>query len=306
MTCIPIAMFAQVTSTLEEVPHRFPFGGPDHLAFVHVLYGPIRGHLARQVAHDRVHTDRNPSFCVRAEGARLHARINGRPLALPIIPDAVTAVHPTALPTIRPRDVRVHQRERAFEIASVERPIAATQQRFDIDLGNHVHALLSSQRGLSSMQWRAGRNRINVYDGTMSPRNTAALRSANSAKVVGRMPNAMCVLGSTTASPVAPFLRSRACTSSASLANEVAMSGSAFAARFTSLVGEPAMHYVARWRMHVAVRWLKEDDVPLAEVAGRLGYESEAAFRRTFKRVIGFSPGAVRRTTAAASSRSNW
>ena len=91
-----------------------------------------------------------------------------------------------------------------------------------------------------------------------------------------------------------------------SLANEVAMSRSAFAARFTSLVGEPAMHYVARWRMNVAVTWLKEDDVPLAEVAGRLGYESEAAFRRTFKRVIGSSPGAVRRTTAAPSSRSNW
>jgi AraC-like DNA-binding protein len=91
-----------------------------------------------------------------------------------------------------------------------------------------------------------------------------------------------------------------------SLASEVAMSRSAFAARFTSLVGEPAMHYVARWRMNVAVTWLKEDDVPLAEVAGRLGYESEAAFRRTFKRVIGVSPGAVRRMTAAASSRSNW
>jgi AraC-like DNA-binding protein len=91
-----------------------------------------------------------------------------------------------------------------------------------------------------------------------------------------------------------------------SLANEVAMSRSAFAARFTSFVGEPAMHHVARWRMNVAVTWLKEDDVPLAEVAGPLGYESEAAFRRTFKRVIGFSPGAVRRTTAAASLRSNW
>ncbi len=89
-----------------------------------------------------------------------------------------------------------------------------------------------------------------------------------------------------------------------SLANEVAMSRSAFAARFTSLVGEPAMHYVARWRMNVALTWLKEDDVPLAEVAGRLGYESEAAFSRTFKRVIGFSPGAVRRTAAIASSPS--
>ena len=58
-----------------------------------------------------------------------------------------------------------------------------------------------------------------------------------------------------------------------SLANEVAMSRSAFTARFTSLVGEPVMHYVARWRMNVALTWLKADNVPLAEVAGRLGYE---------------------------------
>ena len=85
-----------------------------------------------------------------------------------------------------------------------------------------------------------------------------------------------------------------------SLASEVAMSRSAFTARFTSLVGEPVMHYVARWRMNLALTWLKEDDVPLAELAGRLGYESEAAFRRTFKRVVGVSPGAVRRRTAAA------
>src|SRR5262245_39267723 len=87
-----------------------------------------------------------------------------------------------------------------------------------------------------------------------------------------------------------------------SLANEVAMSRSAFAARFTSLVGEPAMHYVARWRMNLALTWLKEDDVPLAEVAGRLGYESEAAFSRTFKRFIGRSPGAVRRPAATVSA----
>jgi AraC-like DNA-binding protein len=85
-----------------------------------------------------------------------------------------------------------------------------------------------------------------------------------------------------------------------SLATEVAMSRSAFTARFTALVGEPVMHYVARWRMNVALTWLKEDTVPLAQVAGRLGYESEAAFRRTFKRVIGFSPGAVRRRAIAS------
>ena len=82
----------------------------------------------------------------------------------------------------------------------------------------------------------------------------------------------------------------------ASLANEVAMSRSAFAARFTELLGEPAMHYVARWRMHVAVTWLQEDDAPLSELASRLGYDSEAAFSRAFKRFLGFPPGAVRRT----------
>jgi len=84
------------------------------------------------------------------------------------------------------------------------------------------------------------------------------------------------------------------------LAAEVAMSRSAFAARFTELVGEPAMHYVARWRMHVALTWLKEDDARLADLAGRLGYQSEAAFSRAFKRFIGVSPGAARRNADAA------
>ena len=82
----------------------------------------------------------------------------------------------------------------------------------------------------------------------------------------------------------------------ASLAEEVAMSRSAFAARFTELVGEPAMHYVGRWRMHVALTWLKEGDAPLSDLAARLGYQSEAAFSRAFKRFMGFSPGAARRT----------
>lgn len=80
-----------------------------------------------------------------------------------------------------------------------------------------------------------------------------------------------------------------------SIASEVAMSRSAFAARFTELVGEPAMHYVARWRMFLALSWLKEEDVSVAEIASRLGYNSEAAFSRAFKRFIGISPGATRR-----------
>ena len=81
----------------------------------------------------------------------------------------------------------------------------------------------------------------------------------------------------------------------ASLAAEAAMSRSAFAARFTELVGESAMHYVTRWRMHLALTWLKEDSAPLSAFASRFGYESEAAFSRAFKRALGFSPGSVRR-----------
>jgi AraC-like DNA-binding protein len=81
-----------------------------------------------------------------------------------------------------------------------------------------------------------------------------------------------------------------------SLAAEAMMSRSAFAARFTELVGEPAMHYVTRWRMHTALTWLKEDDAPVADLSRRLGYESEAAFSRAFQRYAGISPGAARRS----------
>lgn len=82
----------------------------------------------------------------------------------------------------------------------------------------------------------------------------------------------------------------------AALADELSMSRSAFAARFTELVDEPAMQYVTRWRMYLAREWLREDGVTVASLAGRLGYQSEAAFSRAFKRVVGVSPGAVRRS----------
>lgn len=80
-----------------------------------------------------------------------------------------------------------------------------------------------------------------------------------------------------------------------SLAGELAMSRSAFAARFTELVGEPAMQYVTTWRMHVAQAALQDGDATVAQLGATLGYHSEAAFARAFKRVIGTSPGAVRR-----------
>ena len=84
----------------------------------------------------------------------------------------------------------------------------------------------------------------------------------------------------------------------ASLAWEVSMSRSALAARFTALVGEPVMQYVTRWRMYLALSALREEEVTVAGLASRLGYRSEAAFSRAFKRVVGVPPGAVRRSAA--------
>jgi AraC-like DNA-binding protein len=80
-----------------------------------------------------------------------------------------------------------------------------------------------------------------------------------------------------------------------SLAREVGMSRSAFSARFTDLVGEPAMRYLTQWRMRLARAHLRETSEPLSVVAERLGYQSEAGFCRAFKRVFGAPPGSVRR-----------
>ncbi len=80
----------------------------------------------------------------------------------------------------------------------------------------------------------------------------------------------------------------------ASLAAEVAMSRSAFSARFSELVGQSAMQYVTGWRMNLAVDMLREDRMTIAAVAVKLGYQSEAAFSRAFKRVTGQSPSAAR------------
>ncbi len=85
-----------------------------------------------------------------------------------------------------------------------------------------------------------------------------------------------------------------------SLAYEAGLSRSAFSARFTSRVGESVMHYVTRWKMSVAETWLKEGEFSLAELADRIGYQSEAAFNRTFKRFIGVTPGKVKRGSIPA------
>ncbi|MGY1717123.1 AraC family transcriptional regulator [Geodermatophilus sp. SYSU D01106] len=73
------------------------------------------------------------------------------------------------------------------------------------------------------------------------------------------------------------------------LAREARMSRSSFAARFTELAGEPVMRYLARWRMHLATVALAEG-AQVGQLAGRLGYESEAAFSRAYKRIVGVPP----------------
>jgi AraC-like DNA-binding protein len=79
-----------------------------------------------------------------------------------------------------------------------------------------------------------------------------------------------------------------------SLAKEAALSRSAFAARFSDLVGEAPMAFVTRWRMHLASAWLRDAGMAVSHVARKLGYGSEAAFNRAFKRVVGVPPGALK------------
>jgi AraC-like DNA-binding protein len=81
-----------------------------------------------------------------------------------------------------------------------------------------------------------------------------------------------------------------------SLASKVAMSRSAFASRFMRLVGEPPLSYVTRWRMQKAANMLRDGKQTLAAVAAQVGYDSEAAFSKAFKRAVGSAPGAYRRS----------
>lgn len=79
------------------------------------------------------------------------------------------------------------------------------------------------------------------------------------------------------------------------LADAAALSRSAFSARFTELVGEPPLTYLTRWRMLRATRLLK-NEVGIETIAEQLGYESEAAFRKAFKRELGVPPAQYRKS----------
>lgn len=79
-----------------------------------------------------------------------------------------------------------------------------------------------------------------------------------------------------------------------SLAQQAAMSRAAFAKRFADLVGEPPLAYVTRWRMDLAAKFLRESREPVARIAGKVGYLSETAFAKAFRRRRKMPPGAYR------------
>jgi len=79
------------------------------------------------------------------------------------------------------------------------------------------------------------------------------------------------------------------------LASVAGMSRSAFALRFKEVVGETPLDYLTRWRVYRAAVLLKEGDRKLTEIANAVGYDSDGSFNKTFKRIVGVTPGEYRR-----------
>ena len=121
---------------------------------------------------------------------------------------------------------------------------------------------------------------IRRYIETLPPAHTGWLAGLRD-PVVGQ------ALATLHGDPVAPWTVE-------SLAKAVAVSRSVLAERFAEMVGQPPMQYLALWRMQLASRRLLDGE-PLAEVAAAVGYESEAAFSRAFKKLVGESPATWRR-----------
>jgi len=83
------------------------------------------------------------------------------------------------------------------------------------------------------------------------------------------------------------------------LSREAGLSRSSLHERFVELIGQPPMQYLTQWRMQVATGMLRDTGAKVIEVAMNVGYESEAAFSRAFKRVVGSSPATWRRSQRA-------
>ena len=89
----------------------------------------------------------------------------------------------------------------------------------------------------------------------------------------------------------------------ADLADQVGISRSALIERFTRYLSEPPMAYLIRWRLQLAARSLEKTSRSVAEIAADVGYESEAAFNRAFKRELGQPPGRYRSDRRSSPSR---
>jgi AraC-like DNA-binding protein len=87
------------------------------------------------------------------------------------------------------------------------------------------------------------------------------------------------------------------------LGREVGLSRSALADRFIRLIGVPPMNYLTNWRMQVAAQKLRDTSASIAQIAEIVGYDSEAAFSRAFKKATGTAPATWRRSNSQATSR---
>jgi AraC-like DNA-binding protein len=92
----------------------------------------------------------------------------------------------------------------------------------------------------------------------------------------------------------------------ADLAHEVGLSRSALVERFTRYLSEPPMTYLTRWRLQLAARCLETTSRGVADIAAEVGYESEAAFNRAFKRELGQPPGRYRSAHKALANERAW
>jgi AraC-like DNA-binding protein len=88
----------------------------------------------------------------------------------------------------------------------------------------------------------------------------------------------------------------------ASLAKCALLSRSGFAAKFKSLMAQAPLEYLTHWRMTLATIWLQEPRANVLEVANRVGYQSEVAFHRAYKRITGRTPGMVKQQNQRISS----
>jgi AraC-like DNA-binding protein len=91
----------------------------------------------------------------------------------------------------------------------------------------------------------------------------------------------------------------------ANLARQVGVSRTRFAERFRHFLGEPPMAYLTRWRLKLAAEILVSSNANVGEIAGEVGYASEAAFNRVFKREFGCPPAQFRRSRTVRNKQSS-